>query len=110
MSGDDPRLRAFIDSFAPSADEAARRDALLKLSREKMAEGATQDDMILFLHVQGIDIVDATVTFKKLYGRSFAEIDSLFRAHSVWRDEIEASDEATWAFIEGFASDGDTSA
>ena len=80
-------------------------DEIIKLSQEKIAQGATQDEIIVFLHTKELGLDEAIRVFRNFFGGSFGQAKSLFWKHTVWQNEIESIEELTMEFIDCFSED-----
>lgn len=88
--------------------KSTKRDKLAVLCQEKVANGSTQDEIIVFLHTQKLGLGDATDIFINIFGGSFWETASLFHKHAEWREEVEEMERLTMESIECLLNDDES--
>jgi len=65
---------------------------IMKECQEKVGQGASGADIVLYLHRQGATIVESMKVLKEVYKLPLGEAKALVTAHPVWADEIKSAD------------------
>lgn len=94
---------------AISAFKAAQHKNLLKICQEKVRNGITKDDLIVFLHTQRLDLDTAIQFFRNSFGGLFWEAAHLFKNHNEWREDVENTEMLTSDFLDCFDEENDVS-
>lgn len=56
------------------------------------SQNAGPNDVITYLHSEGINMIDSMKALRELYGLSLGEAKSLVTAHPAWDDEVSNAD------------------
>jgi ribosomal protein L7/L12 len=84
-----------------NVDKMKTRSELVDECRAlRIAEGATEEDMIVYLRAQGCYKLDAVVVLREVFGLGLGEAKALVHLSPTWQDAREKDD----AFHETFVS------
>ena len=60
--------------------------------QKRLSHGAGPADLILYLHREGITIVESIKALKEIYKLSLGEAKELVTAHPAWAEEVRNAD------------------
>jgi ribosomal protein L7/L12 len=64
---------------------------LEKVCENKLQSGATLDDVIVYLHTQGVSILDAIKVIRNAGHMPLGEAKRMVSSHTLWRSIVEAN-------------------
>lgn len=65
---------------------------MIEECQKRVSHGASREDLILYLHHEGITIVDSMKVLKEIYKISLGEAKEIVTAHPAWTDEVRSAD------------------
>ena len=65
-------------------------EEIVRTCRTLLTQGYSQDDVILYLHQQGLSIIHSIRVLRILYGIGLAEGKQLVTSHAVWAETVAA--------------------
>ena len=64
---------------------------LEKVCEQKLQAGVPLDDVIAYLHAQGVSILDAIKVVRKAGGMSLGDAKQVVSCHAAWRSIVKAN-------------------
>lgn len=68
------------------------REKLLEESRDRVARGMSQDEIIAFHHDAGLSIVESMWIVSQVYALPLSQAKDLVAAHPVWKKIVDAAE------------------
>ena len=63
-----------------------------KVCKQKLLAGVSLDDVIAYLHIQGISILDAIKVVRNASGMSLGDAKQVVSCHAAWRSIAKANE------------------
>ena len=68
------------------------RERMLEESRHRLGQGTSTDELIRYLHDQGLHIVESMWVLAKATGWSLRDVKMTVTAHPVWQKVVEMNE------------------
>lgn len=65
---------------------------MIEECQKRVSHGASRGDLVLYLHHEGITIVESMKVLKEIYQLSLGEAKELVTAHPAWANEVRGAD------------------
>jgi ribosomal protein L7/L12 len=65
---------------------------MLEECRRRISQGVKREDLILYLHNEGLTIIESMKILKKIYNLSLGEAKEQVTAHPAWASEVRSAD------------------